>query len=237
MKHFKTIIMTIVGVAFLGGCAATKQARSVDVSGFLNEYRSDLRPGEVRNGVQDYLLVYRNPNADYSRYHKISLVPITVWTDPKVKMSSGERDDLQRLADYFHALLVEKWSKDYQIVDEFGPDTLRIQIAIIDGEARTVGLSFISKVIPQARVANTVWSFIRGKPAFVGEVTIEFKTTDAETGELLLAGVDKRVGGQRLFEKNVFNSWGDVQNAFTYWADLSTFRLCEARKGANCVKP
>ena len=44
MKNVKIVMRMIVGAAFLGGCAATKQARSVDVSGFLNEYRSDLHP-------------------------------------------------------------------------------------------------------------------------------------------------------------------------------------------------
>jgi hypothetical protein len=123
------------------------------------------------------------------------------------------------------------------MVDSFQPDTFRAQVAIIHGDKHVVGLSFISKVVPQARAANLLWTFASGKPAFTGEVSIEYKITDADTGELLWAGADRRVGGQKLFEKNVFDSWGDVQNAFIYWADLAAFRLCGIEEDPNCVKP
>src|SRR6185295_19173906 len=126
------------------------------------------------------------------KYTKIMLAPVTIWDDPKHPLTAEQRNEYLTLADSFHELLVEKWSKDYEMVDKFGPDTMRIQIAIIHGEKHTVGLSFISKVVPQARALNAIWTFASGKPAFTGEIDIEFKVTDAETGELLTAGADKR---------------------------------------------
>jgi hypothetical protein len=54
---------------------------------------------------------------------------------------------------------------------------------------------------------------------------------------LLAAGADRRVGGTNLFDKEVFNSWGDVKNSLEFWADASVYRLCVLRGGANCVKP
>jgi len=141
------------------------------------------------------------------------------------------------LADSFHEVLSEKFSKDYEMVDQFGPNTIRMQVAIIHGEKSRVGLAFISKVIPQARALNTLWSFASGKPAFTGEVNVEFKATDADTGELLFAGADKRVGTLKLLDKSTMSSWGDVQNAFTYWGDLATYRFCQQRGDANCEKP
>ena len=100
------------------------------------------------------------------------------------------------LADSFHAELYDKLSKYFEMVDTFQPGTIRLQVAIIHGEKHVVGLSFISKVVPQARAANLLWSFATGKPAFTGLVDIEFKATDADTGELLWAGADRRVGGR-----------------------------------------
>jgi len=238
MKNIKMAIMTMIVVAaFLGGCAATKQARSVDVSGFLNEYKSELKPGVKKDDVAETLFVYIKPNLDLRRYSKMFLAPVTVWDDPKHPLTAEQRNDYLVLADSFHTVIYEKMSKYFEMVDQFGPDTMRVQIAIIHGEKHTVGLSFISKVVPQARALNALWTFATGKPAFTGEVDIEYKATDAETGELLWAGADKRVGGQKLFEKNVFNSWGDVQNAFTYWGDLAAYRMCTGKKDPNCEKP
>ena len=37
-----------------------------------------------------------------------------------------------------------------------------------------------------------------GKPAFTGEAVIEAKVTDAQTGEVLRAAVDRRVGTKKL---------------------------------------
>jgi hypothetical protein len=237
MKNIKIVIMMIVGATFLGGCAATKQARSVEASGFLGEYRSRLQPGKEVNGVQQVLLVYIKPNLSLKGYNKILLEPISIWVDPTIEMSSEQRNDLQQVADSAYVTLSEKLSKDWQMVDKSGLGTVRVQVAIINAEKHTPGLSFISKAIPQARLLNSLWSFGAGKPAFTGEVHMEAKMTDAETGELLAAAADKRVGGQKLFEKNVFDSWGDVKNAFEYWGDLFVFRVCQYREGTDCVKP
>ena len=229
----KKIALVIMAVAALSGCAATRQARSVDVSGFLIEYKQLLKPG----GENQYVLLrYVKPNLDIKGYNKILLEPVTLWGDPKLRMTSN-RQDLQTLADSFYAMLKEKLSKKYTMVDEIEPNTLRLQIALTHGEQSLVGLSFISKVVPQARVLNTLWSFASGKPAFAGGVTGEFKATDAETGELLAAAVDRRIGGQKLFEKNVFSSWGDLQNALDYWGDLLIYRMCQMRGDTDCVKP
>jgi hypothetical protein len=61
------------------------------------------------------------------------------------------------------------------------------------------------------------------------------KITDARTGELLAAGMDKRVGGKSLTKG--FDSWTDVENAFEYWADRMAWRLCTARRQGTCPEP
>jgi hypothetical protein len=234
MNHV-TIVVMLIGVVVLSACAATKQARSMkDTSPFLGEYRSLLHPG--KRG-EEALLVYRKPDLNITGYKKILLEPVTIWDDPNDKLSGDQRADLQSLADSFYVTLKEKLSKDYEMVETPGPDTLRFQVAITHGEKSMVGLATISKIVPQVRALNTLWSFASGKPAFTGEVSIEFKITDAATGELLAAGADERVGELKLFNATAFGSWGDVKNAFTYWGDFAVYRLCVLRGGANCEKP
>jgi len=233
----RKLVLLIMAVAVLSGCAATKQMRKVEPSGFLSEYRSQLHPGKEFDGVQQVLLVYIKPDLNLAPYKKIMLAPITIWDDPNHPMSADDRNNLLMLADSEHTLLSEQLSKDYEMVDKYGPDTLLIQVAIIHGDRSRVGLAFISRIVPQVRALNTLWSFASGKPAFTGEVSVETKITDAETGELLAAGADARAGTLKLFDKNIFSSWGDVKNAFTYWNELLVFRLCDFRGGKDCVKP
>jgi len=234
----KKLVLLIMGVALLSGCAATKQMRHVEASGFLAEYRSELQPGKKVKGVQQALLVYIKPNLNLAPYKKIMLAPITIWDDPTHPMSADDRNDMVQLADSETAQLSDQLSKaGYEMVDKFGPDTLRIQVAIIHGDRSKVGLAFISRVVPQARALNTIWSFASGKPAFTGDIQVEAKITDAATGELLVAGADARAGTLKLMDKNIFSTWGDVKNSFTYWNALMVYRLCTYSERTNCVKP
>jgi len=99
-----------------------------------------------------------------------------------------------------------------------------------------VVMDVVSTVVPQARALSTLKGLATGKPAFVGEASVEAKISDAQTGKIIAAAVDRRVGGKTL-EAEAFDTWGDVNEILEYWAKQARFRLCEARDGANCVHP
>lgn len=227
-------ILFVALATLLGGCESTRHAKDVQPSGFLAEYRTLLKSGEEG---QEALRRYRNPKVHWASYNKILLEPVTVWDDPAHRLSPEQREGLQRLVDSFYDALYLKLAKDYQMVEKPAPGTMRIQAAITHGEESRTGLTVASKAIPQLRLPNALWTVGSGKPAFAGEVTLEVIVKDAQTGELLAAGADRRVGGTNLFDKEVFNSWGDVKNSLEFWADASIYRLCVLRGGANCVKP
>lgn len=97
--------------------------------------------------------------------------------------------------------------------------------------------ALVTKVSWQLQALNSVWTYLRGKPAFAGEISLEFTVRDAMTGDVLFAGTDRRVGGQNLFSKQLFNSWGDAENSLAFWTEQSAFYLCVARKGESCMPP
>lgn len=74
-----------------------------------------------------------------------------------------------------------------------------------------------------------------GKPNFVGSAVVQFKATDAKTGKVLAAGVDRRVGGKAL-DKG-FDKWADVINIMDHWGELMKLRLCKMKGRANCQAP
>ncbi|HEY6085568.1 MAG TPA: DUF3313 family protein [Nitrospira sp.] len=76
-----------------------------------------------------------------------------------------------------------------------------------------------------------------GKPAFTGEAVIEAKVIDAETGDVLRAMVDRRVGTKKL-DAQSFNSWSDVYESLRYWAENGRYQLCKARRTqTDCPMP
>ena len=75
-----------------------------------------------------------------------------------------------------------------------------------------------------------------GKPLFVGEASIEMKISDAESGEILAASADRRVGKRHL-DSGSFDSWDDVHKTLAYWAEQLRYRLCQQRGESTCVPP
>ncbi len=80
----------------------------------------------------------------------------------------------------------------------------------------------------------------------------EAEVTDANTGELLAAGVDKRTAGKSLI--TAADTWGALNNVTDHWSKMFAYRLCKERtsgtyaggssgagaggpSGEPCVKP
>lgn len=226
------IAATIAIVVFVAACTTSMHARSVTPSGFLGDSASLLKKG----GKDDVLLVYRNPNANWPSFDKIIVEPVVIWDVQNSKLPPDQLADFQKLVDEFYRTLKDKLSKDYTITDTPGSGTMRLQVAIINGKTANAPLKVAKTVAPYAGSADTLWTFATGKPAFAGEVSIEYMVKDSQSGELLAAGADRRVGGNQLGNATL-KTWGDVQNILVYWTDEARYLLCVDRKGKDCTKP
>lgn len=235
--------LVIVAVLALAGCAATKQPRGplssdVQESGFLKDLYPLMQEGEKGQALR----VYRNPKIDAlpaNAYEKILLDTVTIYFGPESKLKDVPQDQLQNLAAIFGGKLGEQLSNDYPVVNEPGPKTLRIQTAFTDAQAtRTAlkALSFVPWGIPGLKFGVLKSKdLLTGKPVFAGEVTAEVKIMDAQSGDVLFAAVDRRVGG-RL--SGGWKSWTDAEEAFQYWAVKIRYGLCkQLRHETTCVAP
>ncbi|MEX5215945.1 MAG: DUF3313 domain-containing protein [Nitrospiraceae bacterium] len=227
-------------VLLLCGCAATKQARTVEKLGFLKDLYPIMTKGDESAG--ESLLIYKNPKVALippSTYTKILLDPVLIFRGPESKMRGISQAQAQLMADTFYALIYQELSKDYEMVDKPGPSTLRAQVAMTHLEESWPMLDVVSAV-PAPMNAFAAGSLLKtiatGKPAFTGEAVIEAKISDAATGEILRAGVDRRVGKKKL-DAESFNSWSDVFESLRYWAENGRYQMCKARKHTDCPKP
>jgi hypothetical protein len=189
-------------------------------SGFLGSDYSLLQPPAAGSG-QKAMLVYTNPNANFSSYNKIMIAPVTFWADSDSKVSS---EDQQKLCDYFYTVLQQDFSKNFTIVNEPGPGVAKLAVALSDATAATPGLRSVSVVVPQARALSLIKMAATGTYGFVGSATGEAKLTDSVSGQLLAAWADQRMGGASIKNIDVFR-WGDADNAMDYWADGLDKRL------------
>ena len=188
-------------------------------SGVLGDY-SRLQPG----GPGRALLVYRAPDADIGRYHKVILDPVTVWraSDATEVVS---RADLQRLADLMYGNLLTRLRTYYVMVRDPGPNTLRIRAALTEVTPSSTTMDVISQVGPISGTASEVKEMATGTPAWVGAASAELQILDSETGKELLAAADRRVGAKTL--SGASDPWADVTEILRIWADAVIGRLQE----------
>ena len=171
------ILITWGSVALIAGCAATRQASTVEASGFLgSDTYALLQSGREGRGVLSYV----NEDANPAKYDKIILEPVTIWGDPENPALQPE--DRAMLANVTYTAFHEELAKDYEIVTEPGPTTMVVAIALTKAEAGDAALNTVSSIVPQAQLLRGAASFVTEKPAFVGEAQGEAKVTELDDG-------------------------------------------------------
>jgi len=222
-------MFTVAGLALctvLASCALTQQA---SVSGenycpFLGaSLCAKLTPG--KSGQID--LRYVNPNAQWTQYKKVLIEPVTFWAGEDTTISAA---DQRILTGFLYQSLEAQLGQKFQVVDKPGPGVMVLQTALLDATTATPGLRSISVVEPHVRAVATLKYLATGTYPFVGSASAEGKVTDSLTGQVLAAGVSKRVGGGSV---KAADQWelGDAENALTYWAQLIATQLSSWTSG------
>ncbi len=192
-------------------------------TGFLGSDYALMTPGKEGQAA----LVYLNPNAQWKNYNKILLEPVQFWD---ASDSAVSPPDQHMLTAYFYTQLKHNLQKDFTVVDEAGPGTMTLQVAITSAESSTPVLRSVSVAIPQARILNRIQSLATGSYAFVGSAQAEGKLTDSQTGQLLAASADRRTGGMAISNAAQWK-WGDAENVMNLWSEAIVKRLNELHKG------
>ncbi len=233
MKLMRTagmLVMLVAAALQLGGCAVgSTQARNVDIK------NSPLvNPDILSKGTGDQALYrYAKPNVDIKKYDKVMIDPVLVMKDGE--LDKDEMANYQKLANNAYVYLTRELEKTYKIVQSPEPGTLLIQAAIIDADPTKPVRNTLSTLMPIGIGISLLKYSATGKQSGVGEITTEMKISDADTGELLGAALDRRVGGKEISE--LWSKWRNADDALQYWAKRLAFALCEGRGDANCVKP
>lgn len=144
MAWFPRVVLLVM-LALLVGCASTKQARSMEQSGFLG----DLYPLMQKGKEGEALLVYKSPRVALiprGTYKKMLLEPVTMWGPPAAEHSTAPQKEIQAVADMLYSLMYQSLSKDYEMVSAPGPNTLRIQAAITRADQSYVVLRAVSTI-------------------------------------------------------------------------------------------
>ena len=155
------------------GCASNKPPK---LSGFLGDY-SGLKP------LPDdpSMLYWERSGVNWKKYTKLMIDPVAVRLAPGAKKYDIPPQDLQKLAEMFRTEAVAAVRDAYPVVDQPGPDVMRIRAAITDAN-------------PSDALMNIVSAAAIFMPIDMGGASMETEFLDSMTGERLAAAVDKKSG-------------------------------------------
>ena len=213
LKTLTPLLIITAAVALFTGCASS--TKTAEKSGFLGDY-SELRDGDKNEARY----VYIDHRADFTKYTKVKIALVTIWTMGDSEMTELSAEEAQDLANYLHTAIHNELKKDYQIVETNGSDTLLIRVALTEAIGANRTMNSISTIVPVGLVISAGKKAATGTHAFVGKASIEVEVLDSATGQRLGAAVDERAGA-----KGVEAEWTQVEKAFDFWAGKMRDRL------------
>jgi len=224
MNGLRTLLplLFVLCATTLAGCASTRPATPDEWDGLV------LRPGTRLNAI------FVKPDAEIVAYRNVLLDPVQVsfarnWDPNRGGRSAASRlnaDDVVAIKDGLAEMFRETFRAElarggYLLVDEPGPDTLRVAAAIID----------LYVTAPDTRSPGRTRTYTANS----GRMTLVAELRDSVTGEILARAVDRRSGrsgGTWNVTNSVTNS-ADARRAIRIWATALREALDEMYGRAN----
>lgn len=210
----------VLGLVLVVGCSAsTARLDDAEMSGFLEGYAA-LEP--VDRGF-----LHTSPAARWSSYDKVLLAPVTIWRAGKNSLDEVDEIELAKTATLLDRALRERLAKDYTIVDEPAPGTIKLSLAITEVLHEHEQISIITADVAGRPVPDDT-ELSAELEEFADVAMIELEARDATTRELLAAAVDTYIAPEGR-AKGSAETWDDVARAFAWWADRLADWLRDAR--------
>ncbi len=183
-------------VAGLTGCGTKPPTQS----GFLDDYSRLAQSA----GDKSMLEWYRE-DWDWKRYKKVMIDPLQLCLHPDSKSAKIPEEKLNELIKTFRQIVIDNVKEAYPVVEQPGPDVLRVRAAITD-------IQCVSPTLNVATMASI------GVPLDMGGAAIETEFIDAASGEVIGMVVDGKKGTPIDLDLDAFDSTGHARGAFKEWA-------------------
>ena len=195
MKHFKYIGIGVCAAVLIAGCATDKKIETSSLTGFLGDY-SHLEPVKGKDGEE--IRRWVDPQLKKGKYQKLIVEPVVFYPEAKAtKQISVET--LKELREYTTEALQRELGKSFLLVQQAGPDTARLRIALTGVSTDAESLKFY-EYVPFAAIAAGVTT-ATGARDRVAHIMVEAMATDSVTGKVLGMGV-RKIPGKKLLEND-----------------------------------
>jgi hypothetical protein len=211
---YKQLIAIVGATLMLSACSSEPEIQTGDdaevIMGNLNK---------IDNSRSD--LAYLDPNADFSKYNKVMVLPLGVDNVEIIQPSSSgtitsKKDweltdaDKVKLQEIFHEAMVKELEKKdgYPVVTEPGDDVLQIAAKLIAIAPSAAKDDHQSRSMGRSRVYTEGF----------GGLAVAVAFGDSETGEVLGIMKDSKSSNAMWGSNNSVSNLSDVRRMFSAWA-------------------
>lgn len=202
-------LLFVVVIAFSLAATGCGKRQTATYSGFMGEY-----PIFKEGPEEGAELVYIKEGVDFTKYRKVLMDHVVIWFKKGADYEGIHTDELVEMSGAFHKAVVEALGDAYPLVEETGPDVLRLRLAITDVVASKPGMNTVTTILPIGLAISTIKKGSSGKHTNVGEASMEAEILDSLTNERLAAAIDTKSGGKL----EGMTKWGAAEGAFRFWA-------------------
>jgi hypothetical protein len=195
------------------------KSKKISQSGFLTDY-SLLK--EDPEGLVQWM--YFKDGVNFQAYDKIIMEHATFFFKEDAGYKGIQTDELSELAQNLHEAFLGTLGRAYSFTNEPGPRTMRVRLAITDLVPGKPVSGTMTTIIPFGLAASFIKKAVTGSHIGMGQVSGEAELVDSQTGEILAAAIDKKVGQKHKVGKT-FTTWGQVEAIFNDWAENFSKRL------------
>lgn len=194
MNHLKHIGIGLCMAMLIASCASNK-IEPEQLSGYLGDY-SQLEPVKGKDGEE--IRRWVSPTLKKGEYLKLIVDPIVFYPEPKAtKQVSVET--LEKIRDYATEALQRELGKSFLLVQQVGPGTARLRVALTGVTTSTEKLSAY-EYIPIAAIAAGVMT-AAGERDRVAYMMVEAEVLDSVSGAKLGMGV-RKIPGEKLLKND-----------------------------------
>ena len=221
-------------VVFALGCSAARKFETAPATEFLNVPGMD-KESKIENLPFDRSWV--RDKFDGSKYSKLIIAPVTTAylaengelesKSPFIPTKESYDNEVKLLAEHtaqvFKKALEEDGKKRVQIVEQPGPGTLVLEIAltqVVFGHPGMYAGSFASPLPGTGVIVSAIT-----QPT----VAFEFRLKDSETGEVVVTAQDRRTPRIRIVDFNQLTTTSSCRDIVNTEADLMTEAITNGR--------
>ncbi len=209
LDKWKSVITVLLMAGLVAACQTAERAQ---YSGFLKNY-SQLKPDPKFDGAHRW----QDPSADLASYNKFIIDPVLIHFAPNAKGATMDPKDLAELTTFARKTFADKLAKNFQIVSQAGPGTLRLRTAITS----VTETSPLLNIHPGLKMTG----------AGLGGASGEGEVLDAVTGKRIIAAADSRMGDRVSYGAGL-STLGHAKQVIELWAE----RFVNVMRKAHGIK-